>query len=104
MSKKVKQYEVRGPGVEVVKVMATDSRDAKRKGAAAIRKITGMDYKDSALTVDCLDGQPAKVPASKPAAKVQTAKSNQIPSINEVVGWVLFYANKGLEWLNGQDK
>lgn len=108
MSKSKKRYEVSGPGGERVTVEATDSRDARRKGASAIRKQNDMDYKDSALTVRCLEGQPASAPTSKPKEKEKSAKAVgstvAVPSINEVVGWVLFYVNKGVEWLNANPK
>lgn len=108
MSKKSKKYEVTSTGTEVVTVFATDSRDARRKAAAQIRKNTGMDYKDSAMTARCLEGQPASAPASKPKEKEKgvppSATVAAVPTISQVVGWVLYYVNKGVEWLNANPK
>lgn len=112
MSKSKKRYEVSGPGPERVTVEATDSRDARRKGASAIRKQYGMDYKDSALNVRCLEGQPAstppsKAPSKKPESKAKAkseAPTTSVPPIQNVVGWVLYYVEKGVEWLNANSK
>lgn len=114
----MRKYNVSEAKCGVLVVEAKDSGEAKRAAAKVWKeqgRFTGKAdtwIHNHDLKVECMEGQPAKAPASKSkalgkgiatpkAAPLDVTIPKSAPPVDVVIGWALFYIDAGIKAIIG---